>query len=84
MKHVPRRFACAVIQRYQDRGGGLRYFAVACNFTPTCSEYTKQAIEDLGLWRGTRLGWSRIKRCQHKGLSKKIEDPYQLAGHEHV
>jgi putative component of membrane protein insertase Oxa1/YidC/SpoIIIJ protein YidD len=77
---LPKRLACAMIQRYQDGGGGLRYFGVACNFTPTCSEYTKQAIEDLGLWRGVQLGWSRIRRCHHKGLTKKLEDPYQGAG----
>lgn len=73
---LPRRCACAMIEHYQDGGGGLRYFGVACNFTPTCSEYTRQAIEDLGLYRGMATGWARIRRCKHKGSGKKIEDPY--------
>jgi putative component of membrane protein insertase Oxa1/YidC/SpoIIIJ protein YidD len=75
-KTAPRYWACAVINRYQKGGGGLRYFGIACNFNPTCSEYTKRAITDLGLWRGSRLGLQRIRRCQHKGLLEKIEDPY--------
>ncbi len=76
MKYLPRRLACAMIRRYQRGGGGLRYFGVACNFAPTCSEYTRQAIEDLGVLRGVRQGWLRIKRCQHKGLTQRIPDPY--------
>lgn len=34
-----------------------------CRFTPTCSEYTKQAIEKYGVLKGIRLGVFRILRC---------------------
>ncbi len=36
----------------------------ACRFEPTCSEYTKQAVEKYGALRGSWLGLKRILRCQ--------------------
>lgn len=34
-----------------------------CRFTPTCSEYTYQAIEKYGVIKGSWLGLKRIVRC---------------------
>ena len=34
-----------------------------CRFTPTCSEYTKQAIQKYGVIKGGWLGIKRICRC---------------------
>ncbi|MEE3349700.1 MAG: membrane protein insertion efficiency factor YidD [Candidatus Gastranaerophilaceae bacterium] len=34
-----------------------------CRFTPTCSEYTRQAIEKYGVIKGIWLGIKRISRC---------------------
>lgn len=39
----------------------------ACRFTPTCSEYTRQAIQKYGLFRGVWLGLKRISRCRPGG-----------------
>jgi len=39
----------------------------ACRFVPSCSEYTKIAIEKYGLIRGTWLGLKRISRCRPGG-----------------
>jgi len=39
----------------------------ACRFTPTCSEYAKQAIEKHGAWRGGRMAVKRIARCRPGG-----------------
>ena len=36
---------------------------INCKFYPTCSEYTKQAIEKYGALKGTFLGIWRIIRC---------------------
>jgi len=36
----------------------------ACRFEPTCSEYTRQAVEKYGAIRGTWMGFKRIMRCQ--------------------
>ena len=34
-----------------------------CRFTPTCSQYTLQALERFGAARGSYLGVVRIARC---------------------
>ena len=35
----------------------------ACRFTPTCSEYASEAIQEYGLLRGTGRALSRLLRC---------------------
>ena len=44
-----------------------------CRFIPTCSEYTKEAINVYGSIKGTYMGIKRIIRCNP--LSKNIYDP---------
>lgn len=46
---------------------------INCKFYPTCSEYTKQAIEKYGVGRGGLLGIYRIVRCNP--FSKGGYDP---------
>jgi putative membrane protein insertion efficiency factor len=46
----------------------------ACRFEPTCSEYTKQAVEKYGALKGTWMGLRRILRCQ----------PFCRGGHDPV
>lgn len=38
-------------------------FPSACRFTPTCSEYSIQAIKKYGFFKGVYLGIGRISRC---------------------
>ncbi|MEK7572737.1 MAG: membrane protein insertion efficiency factor YidD [Patescibacteria group bacterium] len=35
----------------------------SCVFYPSCSEYTKEAIEKYGICKGFRLGFFRVLRC---------------------
>jgi hypothetical protein len=35
----------------------------SCRFTPTCSQYTFEAIEKYGFFKGVFLGTKRIARC---------------------
>ena len=46
---------------------------IHCKFYPTCSEYTKQAIEKYGALKGSILGIKRICRCNP--FSKGGYDP---------
>lgn len=39
------------------------YLPPSCRFTPTCSEYTAQAVAKYGVVRGVALGGRRILRC---------------------
>ncbi len=69
-----KKFLVAVIDKYQKIGGGERMFSVECNYTPSCSEYTKQAIVKYGAIKGLIIGFKRIRRCTDKNLTKKIID----------
>jgi putative membrane protein insertion efficiency factor len=40
-----------------------RVLPSSCRFYPSCSEYTRQAIERYGLSRGVWLGAKRLSRC---------------------
>lgn len=46
---------------------------IRCKYYPTCSEYTKQAIEKYGVIKGIVLGIWRIVRCNP--FSKGGYDP---------
>jgi uncharacterized protein len=46
----------------------------ACRFEPSCSEYTRQAVEKYGALKGTWMGVKRILRCQ----------PFCKGGHDPV
>jgi len=39
------------------------YLPAACRFSPTCSQYAKEAIERFGVIRGLMLSVWRILRC---------------------
>lgn len=52
-----------------------KYTPATCRFTPTCSEYTKQAIEKYGIVKGIWLGLKRIVKCHpfHPGGYDPLE-----------
>ena len=45
-----------------------------CRFTPTCSEYTRQAVEKYGALKGSLLAVWRVLRC----------NPWSLGGVDFV
>lgn len=51
----------ALIRLYQRTLS--RVLPPSCRFTPSCSEYTYQAIARYGVLRGGWLGVRRISRC---------------------
>ena len=45
---------------------------IKCKYYPSCSEYTKQAIEKYGALKGSMLGCARIIRC----------NPFSIGGYD--
>jgi len=51
----------ALIRLYQNTVS--RVLPPTCRFSPSCSQYTYQAIAKYGMLRGGWLGVKRITRC---------------------
>ena len=69
-----KKFLIKIINFYQKFiSEYMGYIGVHCKFEPTCSEYTKQAIEKYGALKGSILGLKRILRCNP--FSKGGYDP---------
>ena len=62
-----------LIELYQKYISKLKNKNIKCKFYPTCSEYTKQAIEKYGVLKGILLGTIRILKCNP--FSKGGYDP---------
>ena len=50
------------------------YVRGACRFSPTCSEYMKQAVLKYGVIKGMRMGTRRLIKChpysKHYGIDE--------------
>jgi len=53
----------------------------ACNFTPSCSRFTIEAIQRGGLLKGALLGADRLMRCHW--FARKQYDGKNGVGHDH-
>lgn len=70
----------AMIRRYRVTGGSKCWFGVECNFEPTCSAYTYDAINKFGLYKGIKEGIGRIRNCSQKDSVCKCIDPLEREG----
>ena len=66
-----RRILIYLIKKYQKYISPM--LGNNCKYYPTCSEYTKQAIEKYGAFKGSIIGAKRILRCNP--FSKGGYDP---------
>ena len=67
--------ALAMIRFYQSRLAPVFYGGHSvCRFTPTCSQYTYEAIQEYGVLRGCLMGAWRILRC----------NPFSAGGYDPV
>jgi putative membrane protein insertion efficiency factor len=54
------KIAVGMIRLYQKTA---KWRPAACRFTPTCSQYTLEAISRYGVLKGSWMGIKRIGRC---------------------
>jgi len=72
---VVKKLLLKTINYYQQTGGSVKHFAISCNFSPTCSHYTYQAIERFGVIKGSMMGIKRIRRCNDPDCVNIICEP---------
>ena len=60
-------FATGAIRLYQMALSP--YWPGVCRHTPTCSQYTYEAVSKYGMARGVWLGLRRLSRCRPMGTS---------------
>ena len=65
-----------LIELYQSVS---KYTPANCRFYPTCSRYTKEAIEKFGVKKGLILGIRRILKCHplNDGGYDPIKERYE-------
>jgi hypothetical protein len=71
-EHIARRLAIGMVRVYQL--GISPLLGPRCRFYPTCSEYTRLALEEHGAVKGIWLGLRRISKCH----------PWHAGGHDPV
>ncbi len=59
------RAALLIIRFYQKAISP--YLPSACRYTPTCSDYTAEAILEYGFLKGSGLGLKRLLSCRPGG-----------------
>ncbi len=61
------RFIVLLIRGYQHLISPL--MGPSCRYSPTCSEYARQAVVKYGVFKGLWLGVKRVLRCHpwHEG-----------------
>lgn len=57
----PRKTVVKLIEFYQRHISP--HMGKHCKYYPTCSEYTRQAVDKYGIIRGSLLGIIRILKC---------------------
>ena len=62
-----KRFFIGLVKGYQYLVSPL--LGQNCRYTPTCSEYSIQAIEKYGIFKGLWLSIKRISKCHPWGGS---------------
>jgi len=62
-----KKVALGLIRMYQVTIS--RALPSSCRYTPTCSQYTSEAISRYGIFKGIWMGTQRILRCNpwHEG-----------------
>ncbi len=62
------------VHLYQSLGRPMLKGRVVCRFTPSCSDYSIEAVQQYGIRRGLVLTFERLSRCNH-GTPLGTQDP---------
>jgi len=58
----------AAIYLYQRFGAPVMSYVVTCRFTPTCSNYALQVLQEDGFWKGNLRLVQRLIDCSPIGF----------------
>jgi uncharacterized protein len=59
-----KRIGVFLIRCYQK---STRWMPPTCRYSPSCSNYTLEAVQRYGLFKGSWMGFKRIMRCNPWG-----------------
>ena len=58
----------AAIHLYQRFGAPVMSYVATCRFTPTCSNYALQVLQEDGFWKGNLRLVQRLTECSPIGF----------------
>ncbi len=64
----PLRAETAAIHLYQRFGAPVMSYVATCRFTPTCSNYALQTLQEDGFWKGNLHVVQRLIDCSPIGF----------------
>jgi len=64
----PLRAETAAIYLYQRFGSPVMSYVTTCRFTPTCSNYALQVLQEDGFWKGNLRVVQRLIDCSPIGF----------------
>jgi putative membrane protein insertion efficiency factor len=57
----------SALHLYQRFGSPVMEYVATCRFTPTCSHYAVEVLEEQGFWKGNLLIVERLVYCSPIG-----------------
>ena len=68
-----KKLVLTLLKLYKKYLSPINFGIHTCRFTPSCSDYTYEAVDKYGVIKGTVMGLYRILRCNP--FSKGGDDP---------
>lgn len=61
-----------------------QHFSASCLFKPSCSDFSKEAIKEFGLIKGTMLSLDRLSRCNRIAATDLHENEIDEHSHRFI
>lgn len=62
------------VHLYQGYGRPMLEGVVACRYRPTCSDYSIEAVERFGIWRGLYMTVGRLASCTDEVPMSSVDE----------